>query len=108
MVIEVKPEQPWNADFPILVTLLGIVMEVKPEQPWNADFPILVTLLGIVIEVKPEQPWNAQFPICVIVSGIDIVTALHSSKASSPISVTRRSSPSNFTLGRIVKLPWLL
>ena len=36
MSIEVKPEQPENAEFPILVTELGMVMEVKLEQPENA------------------------------------------------------------------------
>ena len=36
MVIEVKPEQSENAEFPMLVTLLGMVNEVKPEQPENA------------------------------------------------------------------------
>ena len=32
MVIEVKEEQPEKAEFPILVTLLGMVTEVKEEQ----------------------------------------------------------------------------
>ena len=39
----------------MLVTLLGMVIEVKPEQPEKAEFPMLVTLLEMVIEVKPEQ-----------------------------------------------------
>ena len=39
----------------MLVTLLGMVIEVSPEQPEKASFPMLVTLLGIVIEVSPEQ-----------------------------------------------------
>jgi hypothetical protein len=43
MVTEVRPEQPENADSPILVTVLGMVTEVRPEQPENADSPILVT-----------------------------------------------------------------
>jgi hypothetical protein len=54
MVTEVRPEQPENAEFPILVTLLGMVTEVRPEQPENAEFPILVTLLGIVMVVSLE------------------------------------------------------
>jgi hypothetical protein len=32
----------------MLVTLLGIVTLVRPEQPENAEFPMLVTLFGIV------------------------------------------------------------
>jgi hypothetical protein len=40
----------------MLVTLLGMVMEVRPEQLWNAPLPMLVTLLGMVTEVRPEQP----------------------------------------------------
>ena len=43
----------------MLVTLLGIVMLVSPEQPLNADSPILVTLLGIVMLVSPSQLSNA-------------------------------------------------
>ena len=56
IVTEVKEKQPEKAEFPILVTLLGIVTEVKEEQPEKAEDPMLVTLLGIVIEVKEEQP----------------------------------------------------
>ena len=47
------------------VTLFGIVILVKPVQPENASYPMLVTLFGIVILVKPVQPENAQFPILV-------------------------------------------
>ena len=36
------------------MTLFGIVIDVKLEQPENADDPIDVTLFGIVIVVKPE------------------------------------------------------
>jgi hypothetical protein len=32
----------------MLVTLLGIVTLVRLEQAWNALFPILVTVSGIV------------------------------------------------------------
>ena len=51
----VKPEQSEKADFPMLVTLLGIVIEVKEEQPTKAAYPMLVTLSPIVTEVKEEQ-----------------------------------------------------
>jgi len=40
------------------VTLLGMMTDVKPEQPANADSPMLVTLLGMMTDVKP-QPMNA-------------------------------------------------
>ena len=40
-------------------TLKGLTIcdtkEVRLEQPENAYFPILVTLLGMVMEVRPEQ-----------------------------------------------------
>ena len=35
--------------------LLGILTEVRPEQPQNTLFPMLVTPLGILIAVKPVQ-----------------------------------------------------
>ena len=41
------------------VTLLGMVTEVKPEQPKNAPFPIVLTLFGMVIDFKPVQFKNA-------------------------------------------------
>jgi len=31
------------------------VTEVRPEQPENAELPILVTLLGMETEVRPVQ-----------------------------------------------------
>jgi hypothetical protein len=33
----------------MLVTLLGIVKEVREEQEEKAEFPMLVTLLGIIV-----------------------------------------------------------
>ena len=39
--------QPWNAEPPMLMTLLGIVTLASLVQPSNADTPMLVTLLGI-------------------------------------------------------------
>ena len=51
MVIEVKPEQPWNARSPMFATLFGMAIEVKPEQPLKAEFPMLVTPLGMITEV---------------------------------------------------------
>ena len=51
--IDVKPEQPSKALYPIYVTELGIVRDVKPEQPQKAPYPIDVTELGMVMDVKP-------------------------------------------------------
>lgn len=45
-----------NAQFPILVTLLGMTMEVSPVQFPKAVLSILVTLLGMLTEVSPLQP----------------------------------------------------
>ena len=36
----------------MLVTLLPIVTEVREEQEEKAEFPMLVTLLGMVIEAR--------------------------------------------------------
>ena len=41
------------------VTELGMVMEVSPEQPEKAIWPMKVTELGMVTEVNPEQPEKA-------------------------------------------------
>ena len=43
----------------MLVKLLGSVILVKPVQPLNEIYPILVTLFGIVMLVKLEQYKNA-------------------------------------------------
>ncbi len=44
--------QPEKAEFPILVTLFGIVIEVKPLQPEKAELSMFVTLLPIVSSVN--------------------------------------------------------
>ena len=36
----------------MLVTLSGITIDVKEEQVWNADLPILLTFSPIVTEAK--------------------------------------------------------
>ena len=41
--------QPEKAEFPMPVTLSGIVMLVRLVQPEKAEFPIPVTLSGIVM-----------------------------------------------------------
>jgi hypothetical protein len=72
MVTEVRPEQPEKADWPILVTLLGMVMDIRPLQPPKACSPILVTLLGMVMEVRLEQPKKAHKPILVTLLGMTL------------------------------------
>ena len=48
MVTDVKPVQPEKAEFPMLVTLSGMVMDVSIEQLSNAPYrmfpPVTVTL----------------------------------------------------------------
>ena len=50
---EVRPMQYSKAQFPLLVTELGIVTEVRPSHSLKAQSPILVTESGIVTEVRP-------------------------------------------------------
>ena len=47
--MEVKLEQPLKAEFPIFVTLLGIVTESRLWQNSKVKPSILVTPFGIVI-----------------------------------------------------------
>ena len=51
MVIDVSLVHWENTLFPIVVTVFGMVIDVKPEQPVNAEFPSEVTPLGIVTPV---------------------------------------------------------
>ena len=67
-MIDVKEEHFQNAQFPIVVTLFGIVIDDKEEHSQNVFSPIVVTLSGIVIDVKEEHPSNALTPIVVIPS----------------------------------------
>ena len=45
----VSASQSWNAEYPIVVTELGIVTRFRLLQLLNASLPILVTELGIVM-----------------------------------------------------------
>jgi len=66
-----------KAEFPIDVTLLGIVMDVKALHPLNAASPIVVRLSGRVMDVRP-LPAKAITPIEVTLLGIVIdVKASH-------------------------------
>ena len=47
-MIDVRDEQPLNAQSSIFVTLLGMLIDVRDEQPPNAQLPMLVTLMGKV------------------------------------------------------------
>ncbi len=53
--IESKLVQDLNASNPTFVTGLGMCMDVKETQLENADWPILVTLLGIMNVEREEQ-----------------------------------------------------
>ena len=66
MSIDVRPEQPEKALYPISVTLLGMVTDVRPEHDLNASFPIDVTLLGMVTDVRPEHELKAP-PVMIVV-----------------------------------------
>ena len=99
MVIEVRLEHPLNTEFPITVTLGGIVIEVKLEQPKNEFFPIIVTLFPMFIEVRllqyantpesGEPPESSEYPIFFKLSGKVIVVKLeHSLNAPCSILIT--------------------
>ena len=61
----VRPVQPKKAQFPMLVTLLGIVMLVRPVHSRKAPSPMLVTLLGMVMLVRLIQSSKASSPMLV-------------------------------------------
>jgi hypothetical protein len=70
-MIDAKAVQPEKAEFPIVVTLFGIVIDVKAVQLAKTLFPIVVMLLGNsnITAVKPE-PLKAEFPIVVTLFGM--------------------------------------
>ena len=51
----------------MLVTPLPIVTLVKPLQPWNAETPMLMTLLGITTLVRLELFAKGLFPMAITV-----------------------------------------
>ena len=69
-IIFIKLLQYKKVQYPIFVTLLGIVTLVKLLHPQKASYPILVTPSGIVILVKLLQPQKALSPILVTLFGI--------------------------------------
>jgi hypothetical protein len=68
MVTEVREEQYWNAEFPIVVTLFPMVTEFREEQPVNALSSMVMTLSGMITDVIkcPLSLLNAEFPICIV------------------------------------------
>ena len=68
-----SPEQPSNADSPIVVTLSGMLILCRLEQRQNARGPIYVTLSGMLILCRLEQSINADSPIVVTLSGMLIL-----------------------------------
>ena len=69
IVTDVSPQYA-NAHYPMLVTPSGIVTDVRPLHSVNALDPMLVTLSGIVTDVRPLQPRNVSFPMLVTLDGI--------------------------------------
>ena len=53
--MEERLEQPENVDSSMLTMLLLRLMEESLEHFWNACFPMLVTLLGMVMDLRLEQ-----------------------------------------------------
>jgi len=58
--MEVRLEQPENAEEPMEVTELGMLMVVRPEPP-NAMSPMEVTELGIVVFLQPAIMYWSPF-----------------------------------------------
>src|ERR1017187_9190038 len=78
---------PANAEFPMLVTLLGIVTSVKPEQPSKTESSMLVIFVEIMTLVK-LAPENAPVPIVLTPLGTTTLLRLVPEKAAPPIVVT--------------------
>ncbi len=75
-----------KAEFPMNVTLSGIVKEVRFLHPLNKPSSIDVMLLEMVAVVNFLQPLKADFPMKVTLLGIVMeVRRLHPPKAPSSI-----------------------
>ena len=68
--IEARLPQFWNAFLPIELIEDGRSSEVKPRQPVNEAFPMVLTDVGIVIVVNPLQSQNADSIIADTDDGI--------------------------------------
>ena len=87
----VKPVQPRNASFPILVREAGKVTVVKLVHSLNAPSPILVREVHADKSalVKLVHPLNANTPILVREAGkVTLVKAVQLKNATSPIFTT--------------------
>ena len=86
---ETRFSQPSKADFPIFLTLEGIVMDSNFSHFLNASSPISVTPSIIVTDASFSQPLKADFPIFFTLEGIVIdsipVVFSYSQKAKSQI-----------------------
>ena len=96
----------------MLVTLPGMVMEVKPEQPENAQPPILVMPLPRVTEIKPEQPENAFISMLVTFSPLYVSGITTSVSVQVPMPTTAHvpslfeayAKPSEYTTASVTVL----
>ena len=68
-------------------TEFGIVTEVNLEHPWNAEFPMEVTELGMITEFM-LQPEKVPSLMEVIPLPIDKEDILQPEKADEPVSST--------------------
>ena len=77
-----------NAEFPMEVTLLGIVTAVSEVQSLKAISPREVTLFGMLIDASEVQPLNAQFPMEMTLLGIVTeVSVAHPENALDPMPI---------------------
>ena len=70
MIWDGRLEHSQKAQFPIFVTLVGILMLVSDLHPEKALFPMFVTLFGISIQVSELQRKKAEETILVTPLGI--------------------------------------
>ena len=84
----------------MLVTLEGMVMEVRELQPQNAEFPMLVTLEGIIVVL---QPWINVF-VEVSIIALQLLRESYLLLFSSTIIDVRELQPQNASLPMLVTL----
>lgn len=89
LILDGRLEHLQKAQFPIYVTLFGILMLVSDLHHEKAMFPMFVILFGILMLVRDSHHEKASFPIFVTLLGIlMLLSDLHFQKARSPIFVT--------------------
>ena len=77
--MDVKPEQPLKARFPINVTELGMVRDVKLEQSSKAEILIDVTPSGITVLLHPLINSLVEVVIIALQDSLESYTGLPSS-----------------------------